>query len=76
MEKGFKKNNKKNNKMKALFVTKKENSSICDSNINLNEETPEQNSLDYDIENYDIEKEEELDESLRKINKWTDGSVI
>jgi hypothetical protein len=62
--------------LKTLFVSKKEDSSENFSII-FNKDVINE-SIKYNMDNEEIEKDhyDELNDSLRKSTKWTDGSVI
>jgi len=75
MDKSLKIKSKNKESLKALFTTKKEIISDDDSNLFYNEDNNE--SIKYNMDNVESEKEyyDELNDSLRKSTKWTDGSV-
>lgn len=65
--------------IRALFATKKAVDAQNDANFLHRADTPDQGSLDYDSDQMNESEREEyddLDESLRKSTKWTDGTVL
>jgi len=78
MEKSLKSSLKNIETIKTLFAPKKEYITDNDTHLYISEcNNQEQGSCEYNLENLDIDKEDydELDESLRKSTKWTDGTV-
>lgn len=78
MERSFK--NSSNKELNRYsFATKTALNAENDSNLLKNEESQNQNSLNYDSDKMNESEREEyydLDESVRKSTKWTDGTVI
>lgn len=65
--------------IRALFATKKAVDSENNLNLMNQENALDQGSLDYDSDRMNESEREEcddMDESLRKSTKWTDGTVI
>lgn len=75
MDRSLKIKSKNKETFRALFTTKKEFISDNDSNLFNNDDNNE--SIKYNMDNVESEKEyyDELNDSLRKSTKWTDGSV-